>query len=127
MCASCLTSNFWCPNVPQAYFALYMGKQGASVPSVRMISQFCPARQPQCSPTPRMKPFMFWRRGMESTIFQPPLFVDEPVQEVVDDREVLRPNVGGVLIQIFDVVFLHHWPFFDLTRDRHAFIAVDVG
>src|SRR4030095_4386133 len=60
---SCRFSNLGLPTVPQSYVAEYIGKQGASVPSTRMINVFCPARHPQGSTAPRMSCFICARRS----------------------------------------------------------------
>src|SRR5258708_40106662 len=45
MCESCLELNSYRSMFPQLKVEAYMGKHGATVPSVRMITLFCPARQ----------------------------------------------------------------------------------
>ena len=55
--------------VPQSYPAEYIGKQGASVPSTRTISELCPARQPQSCRSPWMKSFICARRCTEFTMW----------------------------------------------------------
>src|SRR5229473_3591103 len=42
---SCARSKWGLPTTPQSCFAEYIGKHGASVPSTRTITVFCPARQ----------------------------------------------------------------------------------
>src|SRR5207237_8868091 len=64
----CFFFFFTSPATPEIYtLSLHDALPISSVPSVRIISQFWPARQPQCPPTPRMKPFMFCRRSEEHT------------------------------------------------------------
>ena len=55
------------------------------------------------------------------------LFVDEPVQEIVDDREILRANVGVVFVQMLEVILLHHRRLVDVEGDGDAVVVRDFG
>jgi hypothetical protein len=51
--------------------AEYIGKQGASVPSTRMIREFCPAQQFYGFTLPRLKSLMSFSHWIEFTILWP--------------------------------------------------------
>src|SRR5581483_858003 len=92
---------------PQSKVEAYMGKQGATVPSVRMITLFWPARQfhsAKCS-SPSASCTM---PGMEAStcLPWPLLLLPSPIHQSIYVAPVLRTDVGGIVGKMLEMIIL---------------------
>ena len=99
------------PMVPQSNPEEYIGKHGASVPSTRMISEFCPALHCHSCISPRINFFMSPNRFVEFTILYPLRFLSISQSSTSSIlRPILCSDKRGVLFQVAEMILLDHRP-----------------
>ena len=103
-----------------------MGKHGASVPSTRMMREFCPARHCQDCSAPRMNFFISLKACRRvHHLVSTAVLINQPVEHCVDLRPVLLPDKRGVLFQVVEIVVLEHGRFVDVIIRGNSIVVGD--
>jgi len=55
------------------------------------------------------------------------LLVDEPVEKIIDHREIFRPDVSIIFMKMLEVPLFHHRSFVDVEGDGDPVFVRDGG